>query len=360
MMAALLGLYVFAGLLSRTVTWREATRIGLTGLVTVFLILVSMREALLDPRAGSFEFRALAGLGSLAQTLYSYQSPIVIFMDAPFGLSPSPYRMLTLLLSAALSWVCVRKGVEAAVGRTALIYLGAIGISLLFGFGIVPTGIDMDYIRWYLWALQAALMTAALVGAILYVKVAKGLGKQVALLSLAIVGGYGILVTWSDGRAELGQNKADAISRGELIQIKDIVGSLGNQRCALIGESDVLTSLTIFQRARAWNYAETMGCNFLNGSWVQPGIPNGRDFQGFPSADVLRKETTNRALFFVGSADAFGRYQAYLEAANIKWRWVSLGNVAGTSVWRRSDEVSEMGGGLIRGHKTGKQSAILR
>jgi hypothetical protein len=337
MMAALLGLYVVVGLSSRKVTWREALRLFVMGSVVALLMLLFMHEAVSDPRAGSFSFNPFGGLQELARDFYSYRSPIVIFMDGPFGLAPSPYRMLVLVGCAACTWILSKASLQTALGRAALIYAGAIFVSLSFGYGIVPAGIQLDYVRWFLWTLQAALMTTTLVAAALYAGTVSGLRRGVVLAGLCLVAGYGAATMWKDGKVEFLQNKADAISRTELRAIGNAIGpGASEKRCGIIGDSDSFPStLTTVQRLRAWNYAEAIApCDFLNGSWIQPGIPNGRDFKGFPSAGALRAVATDRPLFFVGSSDAFRGYQDYLEVAQLRWRWTPLGDVAGEMVWR--------------------------
>ncbi len=294
-------LLVFGLVLYRenAIPFRQLLTVAIIGVVACALMLTFLHEALTDPRAGTFSFRPLAGVGELVRTLISRQSPIVIYDDANFGVTHSYYRGAVLIICFAVSALANDRNVRLA----GLAFFSAIILILCFGFNVIPAGITLDYARWILWPFQAALIASALLG-LADPRVALGPAR----IALALGCIAGALLIAMDARTFLKVNAAQALSRVRLEQVAQAIHPSGS--CFLIASSrNSPQRLVTMEPDKALDYAEVVTpCQYATGSWVQPGIENGRSDGGLPPASVVADLLSTGQAYFIGTPDQKDSY----------------------------------------------------
>jgi hypothetical protein len=331
---AFLAAYAVAG---RRWRWPMVLKLAAAGAIATALLLLAASEALRDPRAAAAPWTPLQGLSALARTLVAARPEVVIFHDADFGLAPAHYRLAVLAACAALAIVIGLSRRWPATWRPAAVYALAIAASLAFGYGLLPAHITVDFVRCYLWPLQAMLfMTAGLA----LVAVWRGLPTTgrwgfAAVAAPAVL--MAMVVGARDMQVERDTFKARSQPRGA---VRQIVRALPQDRpCFLIAHSQARPDVLItVQDPPAWNYAEALSpCMFVGGSWVHSGWPGGRDLGGLPSARALRRLPADLPVFFVGSAEQARAYADALagQGQGLGWRWRrARADVAGVDLWK--------------------------
>jgi hypothetical protein len=136
LMAAVLAAYAAVNLAGRRLGLGWALRLGLAGLLATGLMWLFMREAAADPRAGGIALDPaimLAGARDAGRSLVARAPPMVIFMDANFGLQDSPYRGLLLVAATGLSLVAATRLRNPGLRDSALTWFGALLVGLAVG-----------------------------------------------------------------------------------------------------------------------------------------------------------------------------------------------------------------------------------
>lgn len=339
LMAALLGAYAVVGLASRRVTAGEVLRLALAGAAAALTMWLLLSQALSDPRAGATAFAwtaMLAGAWQALASLVAQAPPTVIFMDQDFGHPGSPYRGLLLIACTAISLAAAGRLRAPGLGQGALVWLCVFAVGLAFGYGALPAGITLDFARWFLWAVQAAIIAnaACAILALLLARPARSNRVGYAAAGVVVLVAASLMIR--DAAVETWRNRELAIRGQDLLEIEALLGEAPGARCHLIGESrNIVVGLAVLQQALAWNYAEIMSpCRYLNGSWVLPGAPGGQAWNGLPSVDVLRGLRPADGLIFVGRPPLQAAYSARLREAGLAGVWTPLGSAAGAHAWR--------------------------
>lgn len=329
--AAVLGAFLLVG--RRPLV--EVLRVAAVGAGAALLLLVLTPGIIHDPRAGGLTWSPVSALQQLAVVVFDRRPVLVIFHDAAFGLAPSSYRVLQMVACVVLAFFISRRLQQPEHARGAATYGLAFALSLMFGIGLVPAGITFDFVRSYVWAVEAAIyMTAGLAAWALWRsggRVLRWAGVALGAVALALI----LPVTLADARVERGMFQGRLLPTSDVTEVMRAVPQQG--ACLLIGESDARPEvLVVLQRAQAWNYVEAASpCLFLNGSWVQPGWPMGRSLDGYPAPETLRRLPRNAGVFFVGQANAHTAYVRALEERGVRVRWQAVASsVGGASVWR--------------------------
>jgi hypothetical protein len=342
LLAAVLGAYFLVGLATRRRTWPEAARVLAVAVMSVGLLILLNHEATSDSRAGSLAFDPLDGLGELAELMLTQRPGFVIFMDQDFGLPWSPFRGLVLVICAAFAVLTGLVAKKLPLGESAAVYLIALLTSFAFALGVVPAGISLDFVRWFIWPLQSALFLCAGLGCVAFWSAFPGWPRALLAGLAAIAAGGGLMTLYADGRAERAVFRQTAVSHAELAGVDELLPDRAVAGgCFLIGESVAGAGAgapVVVQRSLGWNYAETVSrCLYLNGSWVQPGSPFGREVDGLPSPAALRDIPAGAEVYFIGRPGSFEAYSRRMAREGLGWSWRLVGRAPpDAGVWRRA------------------------
>jgi len=193
---------------------------------------------------------------------------------------------------------------------------GAIVGSVLIAAGFIPrSGINADYVRWFLFFFQAALFGIGLFAAVSLVqalpaRLPRRLGMAaaaVAAVALLMVGRADyIVVTQSVFNQRLG--------REEIYQVGDALGRLGRGgSCLLVTESHSMGDRVVVQSYKPLEYVELVSnCRVINGTWMSPSIEDGRVLGGLPSPAAFERLEPGSAVFVLASPERVADYQARL------------------------------------------------
>ncbi len=306
-------------LLRRGPTLGEAASLAGMGLLASGLLLVTLHPVIADPRTGGLDYPQLWSGGlSLAEALTVRANPVlVIFSESEgFGIAGFPYRgpFLLACFATCLAAPLLLPGHAAlrACRDAAIVSLVGILVSLAFAYRIVPAAITADYVRWYLWLLQAALITAALLSITAVAWSSIGwIGTAAAIvLGAAAVWGFGTALGDAIRYAEW--NKSQAVHKLDLQAAVAAVSAAAQEskRCLLLGDSvTILDGLVTFQRAKPLEYLELLTpCRFHNGAYVHGAAPGSRDLDGLPSAAALAALPPGHAVVLIARTERQARY----------------------------------------------------
>jgi hypothetical protein len=317
--------------------WIAVLRLGVVALSSFGVFVLLMKAALGDPRAGSFGMPHPAqGIRQFFDVLFGkYDEILFIFNGSSFPVWHSPYRGMLLvgciLLSLASAYL-LRGGHPRASGLARMAGVWGIVwlIGIAFAAGVVEAGITPDYVRWYLIFPQSALMLCALCAIACY-----ALGdRQGARPAFGVLGGVAILaiVMASDDLLHVaGVYQKQRVTRSDLTNVRDVLS--GEKPCVLITKSHTMVDgLLTVQYYKPLEYAEMLtGCIILNGSFVQRGIPHGRDLNGLPTADALATLPPDANIMLVVPPSIETDYQAALPTEEFISQQTRIGQLP---VWR--------------------------
>lgn len=331
MTAALLGSYSALGLALSRLRWRQVVSMTAMGAVAAGLMLAFLQEALFDPRAGEFTVN-FTGLLDILKVLLARTSFMVIYAEADFGIPGFPFRGLVLIAAAMLSIYAARKRELPSLLHAAATYGSAIIIIMMFGFSVLPAGLSLDYMRWILWPVHAQLLVCA-ASACWFLLAAKNNKIRYTLASLASV--LALTLAILDARVYGAINTAQAIERDDIISLVSVLNS-ENGSCGVIAESSSMPqALVTVQQSKLLDYVEAVtDCQYLNGSWVQPGVEEGRAENGFPSAKAIRSLPPQTDVFLVAFQPRMAEYRDILSAQGLNVEWESVGSISGFPVWK--------------------------
>jgi hypothetical protein len=317
--------------------WLAVLRLALTGMLSLGVFLLLMKEAFNDPRAGRFASpHPVEGMKRMTDVLLGkYDELLFIFNEPSFTNYASPYRGLFLigcvLLSLSIAYL-LRAVPERsfAVARMAGIWAIMWLIGIAFAAGAVEVGITPDFTRWYLVFPQLAVILAALCAVTCYAR-GQQRGKRAASCGL---GGMAILATvlaTSDLVGIADAYRTQPVSRAHLTNVRDVLAD--TVPCFLITQSfTMFGGLHTVQFHKPLEYAEILtGCKILNGSFVQRGIPEGRAVNGLPTAAALASLPPGASIFLIVPESLKALYQATLPNAEFVRRQAQIGNLP---VWR--------------------------
>lgn len=336
MMAALIASYIAIGLCIKHVTWREALRLALAGVITLGLLLFFLHEALTDPRAGGFTFAPLEGAHNVFRTLIAKYSFMVIYGDQDFGILKFPYRGLALMFCTGASVIISYKTNVPNLRYAALWYFGALVGTLAMALGVVPSGLAVDFARWFLWAIQAAIFLTALTGLLLLVRYSVGLRKNMSILAVCITAILAFTLMLLDRTIYINTNEAQRVTRAQLIEMQSVLHTASSgQSCFIASESTSIPDLLVtIQKEKRWEYAEIVtDCIYLTGSWMHPGAPGGRTLGGLPSETALDTLSDQAALIFLGTELKLAEYTKQLRQRGLILEAKQVSGTDDLAVW---------------------------
>ena len=309
--------------LSFVVIARLVALLGITGL----LIWSFLHDAISDPRAGSLQFTPLAGTARLVKDFFSRMPASIIYNDSDFGIDQPYYRgvifMIGVVLACWISSSATSSRIKSALGAA----IAAMLLVLAFAFGIVPAAITLDYARWILWPVQAmafaltlSLLISAIGSSVRTVQVLAGLASTVICI-------YGVTELYRDSKVYRRVVNNQAISRQWLVSTANFLEFKANERpCVLIGDSSLTGDhLSVIQFDRPYSYIETVSrCRFANGSWIDRGDSDARQWDGFPTPARLRQLTTTGYVMLIGRPKRIDAYLARIHDSEPAMAWTPI------------------------------------
>jgi len=335
--ACLLGGYVLVGLTTKSVTWKDAGRLCLMGILVTGLLLFFLKAALFDPRAGSFHFNPSLGFQHILHVLFTRKSPLTIYSDRDFGIPGFPYRGLVLGACTCISIVISYLIKVPGIRHGACLYSLAFIASLAMAFDVVPSGLAFDFARWFAWALQAAILLQTCIALIKVVQLRAGISRYLSVTGIVVGALTALVLIRIDWQLYKSINESSCLSRRDLLNMQTLLTTASaGQPCFLIGSSRRLPDgLATMQSEKIWEYAESAtSCTFINGSWMQPGLVDGRALNGFPSAKDIVSTIHKGVLIFLGDQKTLNTYTEQLSTYGIALKWVQIGGKNTLSAWK--------------------------
>jgi hypothetical protein len=331
-------------LLRRGPTLGEAASLAGMGLLASGLLLVTLHPVIADPRTGGLDYPQLWSGGlSFAEALTARTNALlVIFSESEgFGIAGFPYRgpFLLACFAICLAAPLLLPGHASALRPArdaALVGLVGILVSLAFAYGIIPAAITADYVRWYLWLLQAALIAATLLSIMAVARLSIGWTRTAAVIVLGAAAVWGFGTALGDAIRYAEWTKSQAVGKLDLQAAVAAVSTaaLDRRECHLLGDSvAILEGLVTFQRAKPLEYLELLTpCRFYNGAYVHGAAPGSRDLDGLPSAAALAALPPDHALVLIARTERQARYA--VEVAPAGFRFEPTGALGDLGVWR--------------------------
>jgi len=327
-------------LMRRNLDIRRLIVLAMMGVAAAAMLLLLYGEVLADPRAGSFRYTDVTtALGNMFQAMTAESSPLlVVFHEVEvLGLARSPYRGALLLASAGIafaSWFLLRTRDAANIAAGAFAFLIAALCALAMATDLIPARILPDYVRWFLWTIQGALILSgglSIMVLITAMSTRRLLAGACAVIALTAAGFTALKDSIQFRRA----NAWLAIHRNELQQFRTVLlRARDPQRpCFLIGHSevDILQAFFVHQ-AFIFGYAEFLTpCKFANGGWIRGPVLDGRSLDGYPSTAAVRELLQEGSVLFVGDVDARNAYASRLGS---EFDWSDTGDFSGHHLWR--------------------------
>jgi hypothetical protein len=340
---------VFAGwcalmLLQRGPTLGEAASLAGMGVLATGMLLITLHAVIADPRTGGLDYPQLWSGGlSLIDALATRNNPVlVIFGESDgFGVAKFPYRgpFLLACFAACLAAPLLMPGHDSALLASrdaAIMCLVGILLSLAFAYRIIPAAITSDYVRWYLWLLQAALIAAALLSTASVAQLSVGRPGTAAAVVLGVTAIWGFGVALGDAIRYAEWNKSQAVSKFDLQAAVAAVANAaqGRRECLLLGDSVAIQDgLVTFQRAKPLEYLELLTpCRYHNGGYVHGAAAGSRDLDGLPAGAALAALPPDHALILIARTERQARYA--VDVAPSGFRFEPAGVLGDLGVWR--------------------------
>lgn len=237
------------------------------------------------------------------------------------------------------------RGAGRIHSRPAGACLCIIVLILLAGFGVIPAGITLDYARWIVWPLQALSFAVAMAIAISAAREWRVAPRAIAAaLAIALAGtaiamiGTAIAMIGLDAPPLKHIVRSDAVPNKRLVQeARWLENEAGPGPCRLVGDSHVTgDNLSVFHVERLYSHVALVSrCRFVNGSWVDKGMPEARAWDGLPTLGHLRTTLApDTRLLLIGSPERMQPYMARLANEEAKLSWETLRLSGASSVWR--------------------------
>ena len=327
-------------LVRRDLDIRRMLVLAMMGVTATAMLLLLYGEALVDPRHEGFRFGEIANaLGIIAHALTAESNPLLVISHAvDVGLIRSPYRGPLLLASAAIAlvaWWRLRTREAASIAAGASAFLAAIVAALAMAAELVPAGIKADFVRWFLWTIQAGLMFFGGLAVIALINASRArqiLGGACALVVLFAVG----FVSYRDRTQFRLANAWLAVHRSELQQLRTLLlkATDPERPCFLLGQHSGVGSFAneFVHQPFVLAYAEFLTpCTFANGGWLHQPVPDGRALEGYPSIAVMNGLLHQGSVLFVGAVAA---QSAYATRLGSDFHWSSAGDFSSYHLWR--------------------------
>lgn len=335
--ACLAGIWL-AGFERSRAHWMAALRLAAMLVFAAALVLLLMRDAISDPRAGGFQFAPLLRLQQMVELFLDEATPVVIFHNTDFGLLQPVYRGAIQIGAWALAWWAAAHVAQGAYIRGLRACLCIIVLILLAGFGVIPAGITLDYARWIVWPLQALSFAVAMAIAISAAREWRGAPRAIAAALAIALAGTAIAMIGLDAPPLKHIVRRDAVPIKRLVQeARWLENEAGPGPCRLVGDSHVTgDNLSVFHVERLYSHVALVSrCRFVNGSWVDKGMPEARAWDGLPTLGHLRTTLApDTRLLLIGSPERMQPYMARLANEEAKLSWETLRLSGASSVWR--------------------------
>lgn len=328
--------------------WTQGLRLGAMLGLAALLLLVLMRDAISDPRAGSFHLAPWTHAKQMVAVFLARSTPVVIFHNTDFGLVQPVYRGAIQLGAWCLAWMAAPRIAQGQYTRSLRACLGAILFILLAGFGVVPAGITLDYARWIVWPVQALSFAVVMAIALTAAREWRGWPRAAAGLAICALAGMAAVLILLDAPALKRTVRNDAVPIRQLVhEARWLEAMAGETPCRLIGESHLTgDNISVYFTGRLYSYVALVSrCRFINGSWVDKGAPEARAWDGLPTASHLRQALSGGSRpMLIGPPERMAPYMARLAGDGLDLQWEALRLSGASSVWRAHSSPAPDGG----------------
>ena len=282
---------------------------------------------------------ASSALLSLVEFMFApFSNVVFIFHDRPFVL-PWPFKNAALLLLLSwLLWIQRRFSWNKEGKRVfcmTRMFGGAWFLSLVLAAGLVPrSGIDTDYVRWFIFYFQAGIFAGALQCS--WVAWREGhLRCRTPRLWLGLGISAAMLITVLDYASQLSVIVKRRHFQSHLEQLDQILETFSERSaCFVVAKSRTVveTGAHFLYGLNALDYVPVIsGCKLVTGSWVSRPLSGGRSLDGLPSLAVLSQLAAEGNVLFFGWDRQMKRYQQ--QVPGIRFRRLPS-RVGPVSVWR--------------------------
>jgi hypothetical protein len=252
---------------------------------------------------------------------------------------PWPYKQLVLALGAvgvslAAGWARRRRHeplseVLVPARDAAWMMMAILGFGVVLASGFIPrSGINADYVRWFLFFFSACLASLVAFAAVhSMVELSRGQPGVIRAGGWVVLGAAVAYVFAGDHRTVRRAVAEQKILRTELDELSSVLSRLAEGReCLLITESAIFFDGRAMQYYKPLEYAELVsGCRVLNGSWIRKARPAWREVVDGPSAEALSTLPENAAVLLIATREHGARYQQALPGFHLEPKGLALG-----------------------------------
>jgi hypothetical protein len=311
-----------------------------SGVLAMILFLPVALRLFAHPPEFSTEATASASsaLLSLVEFMLSPFSNVVFIFHDRASILPWPFKNVVLLLLLGwLLWV-QRRYSWSKEGTRVLCMTGMFGgawfLSLTLAAGLIPhAGIDIHYVRWFLFYFQAGIFAGAL--QCFWIARHEGhLRLRTPRLWLGLGISAAMLVAVLDYTSQLSVIVKRRYSQSHLEQLDQVLAPFSDRSaCFIVAKSRAVveTGAHFIYGLNALDYVPVISdCKLVTGSWVSRPVSGGRSLGKLPNSAVLSRLAAEGSVLFFGSDRQMRRYQR--QVPGIRFRRLPS-RVGQLSVW---------------------------
>ncbi|WP_449429419.1 hypothetical protein [Rhodanobacter umsongensis] len=293
-----------------------AIRITIVGVFAVLLFIFFFPSALHDtPSTLGVGYNFWSSLRTFWNTFFSpNESALAIFNNPSFQVIGSPARGYIIFASCLFCWAIARateddiRNIDSTkIATAALCCLCSLFVAVAFGAGLVNTGVNLDFARWFSFPLQYSVMACAMLCALMLID---GMRDKVArIICYFAVLLIPVVTIYQDTLTLIPAAKLGTLSSREILALKsDFLPFTGG--CDIVAPNTAVDGGHMFaQKYRSIEYAEMVTpCTVVTGSWVHTAYGSWRDADGLPGLNAYGTVSADTALYFVGTVDELQRY----------------------------------------------------
>ena len=282
---------------------------------------------------------ASSALLSLVDFMFSPLSNVAFIFNHRAAVLPWPFKSAALLLLLGwLLWIKRRypwgKDSKRVLWMTGM-FGGAWFLSLILAAGLIPrTGINTNYVRWFLFYFQAGIFSGAL--QCFWVAWHEGhLRLRTPRLWLGLGISAAMLVSAVDYASQISLIVKRRYHQSHLEQLDQVLAPFSERSaCFIVAKSRPVaeTGAHFIYGLSALDYVPVISdCKLVTGSWVSRPLSGGRNLGRLPDSAVLSQLAVEGSVLFFGSDRQMNRYQH--QVPGIRFRRLPS-RVGSQSVWR--------------------------
>lgn len=323
--------------MKRVIGWlAKPPVIGVLALALFVLLLPSAIHDTPSTLGSTYDFAA--SLKRFAGTFLAEASPLAIYNNTAFQKLGSPLRGYVLAACVLACWFfraikadcTAQRDASEKIFGVAICLFGALTISVAFGTGLINTGVNMDFARWYSFPLQFSVIACALFNVLVIV-------TRNGSLSARAAGYAGVLLlpsavlrqdTW-----ELAQAATLGVHFSRDIRLLERTFTATPAGCFIHSPNQAVDPKRdmFAQRYHLLEYAEmSTPCTLADGAWVHRAINRWEGGNETLHPDTPIAGQTDPSVYFVGTADELATY-----AAGYHWQRLTAIPETPAFVWKK-------------------------